>query len=262
MTKTPRSPRHAAAERAIAGQKVWIIGASSGIGAATARELQARGAHVVISARREDKLQEVSEGRMTCVTLDASDRDAVRDALVAASGAGAGDAGAPDLVIYCAGYWKQTPKGTFDAEEFERHVSINLMGLANVIDACTPAFVTRGSGTLVGVASVAGYRGVPGGEYYGATKAAMINLLEALRGSLRPKGVDVVTVCPGFVKTDMTESNDFPMPFAVSAERAAREIVDGLEEGKQEIVFPKRMMAAMKAARLVPVRAWTMLVGR
>lgn len=245
-------------DEAIAGKKVWVVGASSGIGAATAQELQRRGAVVAISARREEELQKVAHNSMTCVPLDATDLDAVHAACTAVTEA----IGELDMVISAVGMWKQTKKGTFSAVDFAKHLDVNLEGLGNLIDVVTPAFVARGSGTIVGVASVAGYRGLPGGEYYGATKAAQINLLEALRGSLRPRGVEVVTVCPGFVDTDMTEGNSFPMPFMVSPERAANEIVDGLERHRQEIVFPKRIKVAMKAARLVPVRAWTQLVAR
>lgn len=237
---------------------VWIVGASSGIGAATARELTSRGAHVAISARRAEALNEVAGTDMLSVPLDTTDRDAVRAAWTRITT----ELGAPDVVIHAAGLWKQTPKGTFSADDFTAHVKVNLDGLANVLDTVVPHFVERGAGTIVGIASVAGYRGLPGGEYYGATKAAQVNLLEALRGSLRPRGVNVVTVCPGFVDTEMTQGNSFPMPFTVTAERAASEIVDGLEHGRQEIVFPNRMTAVMKTARFVPVRAWTQLVAR
>lgn len=242
----------------LCGRTVWLVGASSGIGAATAQRLADRGARVAISARREDELEQVSAGRMTTVPLDVTSLEACRTAYATVRDA----MSVPDLVLYCAGYWQQTPKGTFDAAAFAPHVAVNLTGLGHVLDVTVPDLVERGSGTIAGVASVAGYRGVPGGEYYGATKAAQINLLEALRGSLRPRGVDVVTICPGFVETEMTETNDFPMPFIISAGQAARDIVEGLERGSQEIVFPRRMAVTMKLARLLPVRAWTRLVAR
>ena len=137
--------------------------------------------------------------------------------------------GGLDTVIWCAGYWKQFDAAAWDAAEFARHVEVNLLGLNHVLAAVVPGMVERGQGHIVGVASVAGYRGLPGAEAYGATKAAQINLLEALRASLRRRGVRVTTVCPGFVRTEMTAANTFPMPFIIEADAAARAIADGLE---------------------------------
>ena len=120
----------------------------------------------------------------------------------------------------------------------------------------------RGHGGFVGVSSVAGYRGLAGAEAYGATKAAQINLLEALRIAVAGLGVDVVTVCPGFVKTELTAGNSFPMPFIIEADQAARAICDGLERGRAEIVFPLPMAVLMKIARLLPVRLWATAMQR
>jgi short-subunit dehydrogenase len=125
-----------------------------------------------------------------------------------------------------------------------------------------PAMLEARAGLIVGIASVAGYRGLPNSEAYGTTKAAQINLLESLRVDLRRHGVKVQTVCPGFVKTEMTERNTFPMPFIVSAERAAREIAEGIAKEKPEVVFPLPMMLLMKTARFVPVAAWGALLSR
>ena len=134
--------------------------------------------------------------------------------------------------------------------------------MSNAIAAVLPAMLRRRSGTIAGVASVAGYRGLAGAEAYGATKAAQINLLESLRIHLARTGVQVTTVCPGFVRTDLTAGNPFPMPFIIDADQAARSICDGLERERTEIVFPARMALLMKAARLVPARAWTALWAR
>ena len=131
-----------------------------------------------------------------------------------------------------------------------------------MLAAVVPAMVAAGRGHIVGIASVAGYRGLAGAEAYGATKAAQINLLEALRAALAAHGVRVTTVCPGFVRTEMTESNDFPMPFIIDADEAARAIADGLERGEPRSSSPCRWQPLMKAARLVPVRAWPALTSR
>ncbi|GAA4367637.1 SDR family NAD(P)-dependent oxidoreductase [Nocardioides caricicola] len=231
--------------------KYWLVGASSGIGAALAQELVRRGAEVAISARKADDLREVAGDDMQVVPLDATDRDAVL--------AAAEQLGDVDVVVWCAGYWQQFDAAEWDADVFERHIQVNLLGLNNVLAAVIPRFVGRRRGHIVGIASVAGYRGLPGAEAYGATKAAQINLLEGLRAALSKHGVRVTTVCPGFVRTPMTDTNEFPMPFIIEADEAARAIADGLEKHRTEIVFPLPMAVTMKLARLVPVRAWAAL---
>ncbi len=239
----------------IRGRRYWVVGASSGIGAALAGELVGRGATVAISARRADHLERVSGGGMTTVPLDVTDPDAVARGADTVRSA----LGGLDVVVWSAGYWRQFEGDVWSREVFEQHVSVNLLGLNNVLDAVLPDLTRTGSGHLVGIASVAGYRGLPGAEAYGATKAAQINLLESLRAALAGAGVRVTTVCPGFVRTEMTQANSFPMPFIVDADEAARAIADGLERRRAEIVFPLRMALLMKAARLVPVGLWSRL---
>jgi short-subunit dehydrogenase len=233
--------------------RIWVTGASSGIGAALARELVDRGASVAISARNTGALHEVAAGRMHVEPLDVTDRaatlaagDAVRTAL-----------GGLDVAVLNAGTWSRFRPEQWDSQAFADQVQTNLMGTVHALEAVVPAMLADGRGRIVGTASVAGYRGLPGAEAYGATKAALLNLFESLRGSLGPRGIVVQTVAPGFVKTPMTDRNTFPMPFLVSPEAAARAIADGMAKDKAEIVFPLPMMLLMKAARLVPVRAWT-----
>lgn len=242
----------------VADRRYWVVGASSGIGAALAHELVRRGARVAISARGADALREVAGDAMATVPLDATDRDAVR----AAADDVRRQLGGLDVVVWSAGYWEQFDAAHWDADAFARHVEVNLMGLNNVLAAVVPAMVDSGEGHLVGIASVAGYRGLAGAEAYGATKAAQINLLEGLRAALARHGVRVTTVCPGFVRTAMTETNEFPMPFIIDADEAARAIADGLERRRTEIVFPLPMAVTMKLARLVPVRLWGALTSR
>ncbi|HEX6150287.1 SDR family NAD(P)-dependent oxidoreductase [Nocardioides sp.] len=243
---------------AIRGRRYWLVGASSGIGAALARELAGRGASVAVSARRADDLARVAGNEMVAVCVDATDRAAVA---VAAEEVRAG-LGGVDVMVWCAGYWRQFDAAQWDADVFARHVEVNLLGLNNVLAAVLPPMVEAGRGHVVGIASVAGYRGLPGAEAYGATKAAQINLLEGLRAALSTHGIRVTTVSPGFVRTEMTEANDFPMPFIIEADAAASAIADGLERRRTEIVFPLAMAATMKLARLVPVRLWGALTSR
>jgi short-subunit dehydrogenase len=238
------------------GRRVWVVGASSGIGAALARELGRRGARVAVSGRRVDRLSSVGEGLLV-VPVDVTDAQAVRSA---AAQVREGLDGL-DTVVWCAGYWRQFDAASWDADVFAAHLDVNLAGLNHVMAATVPALAEQGFGQVVGVASVAGYRGLPGAEAYGATKAAQITMLEGMRGSLAPHGVDVLTVCPGFVRTEMTMGNRFPMPFMVEPEAAAAAIADGIERGAVHVVFPWQMAVLTKVARLVPPRAWGRLTA-
>jgi len=128
--------------------------------------------------------------------------------------------------------------------------------MAHGVEAVLADVRRRRRGAIAGMASLAGYRGLPRSEAYGATKAAEINMLESLRIDLRPHGIAVHTICPGFVRTDLTAKNTFRMPFMLEADDAARRIARGLERGRSEIVFPLPMLLLMKAAKVVPVRLW------
>ena len=239
----------------LSGKVAWVVGGSSGIGAAVARELHSRGARVAISARRRDQLEEVSDGTMLAVAADVTDPAS----LYAAANRIHDEIGPIDLAVLAAGYWKQMTATDWDTETFDRHVQVNLIGMSNSIAAVLPEMLARRSGVIAGISSVAGYRGLTGAEAYGATKAGQINLLESLRIHVARKGVRVITVCPGFVRTELTAGNDFPMPFIIAADTAGRAICDGLARERTEIVFPLRMAWLMKAARLVPVTLWSAL---
>ena len=242
----------------LSGKVAWVVGASSGIGAAVARELACRGATVAISARRDEQLRKVPGGDMLVVPPGVTDA-----APVAAAAARVHQEPGPiDLAVLSAGYRKPMDPTARDTEVFDQHVRGSLAGMSNSIAAVLPGMLRRRHGVIAGVASVAGYRGLAGSEAYGATKAAQINLLESLRVHIARTGVHVTTICPGFVRTDLTAGNPFPMPFIIDADRAARSICDGLERDRTEIIFPARMALLMKAARLVPARAWTALWAR
>jgi short-subunit dehydrogenase len=242
------------------GTRAWVTGASDGIGAALSTELAARGARVAISARRVERLDQLAaeHERLLPVPLDVSDREAV----LAAEATVRERLGGLDLAVFNAGTWQQMDVLAWDSQLVRRHVDTNLMGLVHGIEAVLPAMRRAGAGQIAGMASVAGYRGFSASEAYGATKAAQINLLESLRVDLLPLGIDVSTICPGFVRTDLIDANRFRMPWIVEPDEAARRIAAGLDKRKAEIVFPWQMMLAMKAARLVPVRPWAALMSR
>lgn len=237
------------------GKTAWVAGASSGIGAAVANELVRRGATVAVSARRRHELDKVAGGRMLVVPADVTDLPSVTNAAARVRD----ELGRIDVAILSAGYWKQMDPADWDTETFDRHVHVNLCGMSNTIAAVLPDMLQRRRGVIAGIASVAGYRGLAGAEAYGATKAAQINMLESLRAHISRTGVRVTTVCPGFVRTDLTAGNRFPMPFMIDADRAARAICDGLERERVEIIFPARMALLTKLARIVPIRIWPAL---
>lgn len=225
-------------------RKAWIIGASTGIGAAVADELAAKGWDVVRSSRSQGDIR-----------IDVSDDASVVEAANKYQEVN----GTFDLVLVMAGFWQRMSAKQFDLEVFKEHNNTNNVGLARCVAAVLPKMISQNSGTLIGVSSVAGFRGLPGSSGYGPSKAAQINFLESLRTDLRDTKVIVQTVSPGFVKTPMTDVNKFPMPFIISAERAAKIIVKGIEKEIAEIVFPTPMAISMKLARLVPASIWPKL---
>lgn len=244
----------------LAGSRIWVTGASSGIGAALANELVRRGAQVAVSARRGDALRRIAGDRMHVRPVDVTNAAEME----AAARTVARALGGVDMAVFNAGSWEpvRVRRLEFDVAAFRHTFDVNVMGLVNGVAAVLPHMAEQGRGAIVGVSSLAGYRGLPNAAAYGASKAAVINLLESLRVDLAPRGIDVQTVCPGFVRTELTARNSFPTPWLVEPEAAARAIADGLAKGKQEIVFPRPMMLTMKAARLIPVRPWTSAFSR
>ncbi len=234
-------------------RSAWVIGASSGIGASVARELLSRGCRVAISARSEAGLRDVAQERMFVAPVDITESASIHAAATAVQQ----EFGELDIVIMVSGYWQQ--RQAFDYEVFAKHNDVNVLGLARCIAEVVPVMQRQGRGNFIGVSSVAGYRGMPGSSGYGPSKAGQLNLLESLRCDLRDTGVVVQTVSPGFVKTPMTDVNTFKMPFLIETDEAAKYIVDGIEKEKAEIVFPPKMMVAMKLARLVPQQIWPKL---
>lgn len=243
------------------GSIAWITGGSSGIGAALARELSRRGAAVAVTARRAELLEQVAAsapGRVRTAPADVREPGALRDAVAGVEA----DLGPIDLAVLNAGIWEQVDVRRWDSALIRDHIESNYMGMVNSLDAVLPRMLERGRGTIVGVASVAGYRGYTRAEAYGPSKAAEINLLESLRIDLAPLGVDVQLVNPGFVRTPLTEANDFPMPFMIEAPDAARRIADAVEAGKAEAVFPLPYRVGMKLVRVVPIRLYTAVSRR
>ena len=242
------------------GQRVWIIGASSGIGAALAAALLQRGAFVAVSARREEALRALAAGREEARVLafDLNDDDAfaaASDDLFAAWGG-------IDLVVFSAGAYAPLRAWQLDANHIDRLLDINLRAPMAAAARLIPRLIKQGSGALAFVSSVAGYRGLPKAAAYGPTKAALINFAETLYLDLAPRGLSVYLINPGFVATPMTAANDFAMPALISPQQAADEIIAGFARGSFEIHFPRRFTVWLKLLRLLPYSLYFALVRR
>ncbi|MFN3568683.1 MAG: SDR family NAD(P)-dependent oxidoreductase [Polaromonas sp.] len=231
------------------GKTVWLVGASSGIGEATAHALHERGARVVVSARNSAALDAFARSHAGAIALplDVTDPAAVRAAAQSVL------AGGPlDLVMYCAGYYKAMRATGFDLADMLRHQQVNYVGALYLLDAVLPALLQRRGGHISLTGSVAGYRGLPNSLAYGPTKAALINLAETLYLDLQGSGIGVSIVNPGFVETPLTAQNSFDMPALLTPAQAASEILAGWARGEFEIHFPKRFTRWMKTLRLLP----------
>jgi NAD(P)-dependent dehydrogenase (short-subunit alcohol dehydrogenase family) len=228
-----------------AGQVVWLVGASSGIGRATAALLHARGATVVVSARSGAALETFTHGHAgsVAIAIDVTDAASLRHAAQRV----VDTCGRIDLVVYCAGHYKPMRATDFDLAEALRHQQVNYVGALHLLDAVLPHLLAQRGGHLSLVSSVAGYRGLPNSLAYGPTKAALIHLAQTLYLDLRPRGIGVSVVNPGFVDTTLTAQNHFAMPALISPDEAAREMAAGWEAGRFEIHFPKRFTRVMKA---------------
>lgn len=241
------------------GRRAWIVGASSGIGAALARELLARGARVALSARRAGPLRQLAaEGEALVLALDATDPAAPAAALARI----VAEWGGLDAVAFVAGTYRPLRAWDLTPAAIRPMVATNLVAVMDGVAAVLPQLLVQGAGAIVVVSSVAGYRGLPRATVYGPTKAALINFAETLYLDLRPRGIGVHLVDPGFVATPLTAGNDFRMPALITAAEAAREILAGMAAGRFEIHFPRRFTRWLKLARLLPYRWYFPLIRR
>jgi NAD(P)-dependent dehydrogenase (short-subunit alcohol dehydrogenase family) len=242
------------------GRRVWIVGASSGIGAATAAALHRAGAQVAVSARDAAALDRFAADHTgsLAVPLDATDEAAVRDAAGRLQSAWGGI----DLAIYCAGHYRPQRATAFDLADMQRHLQVNYVGALYLIAAVLPAMLAAGRGHLSLVGSVAGYRGLPNSIAYGPTKAALLNLAETLYLDLHDRGLGVSIINPGYVATPLTAQNDYPMPALMTADAAAVRILRGWARGDFEIHFPRRFTLWLKLLRMLPYRTYFAAVRR
>lgn len=231
------------------GKRAWLVGASTGIGRATALALHALGAQVIVSARSPGPLLALQQSHpdIQTIQLDASDKISVRDAAHNVLAAGP-----LDLMMYCAGVYQAHRAQDFNSLLMANHMQVNYIGATYVTEAVLPFMRQAGRGHLSYVSSVAGFRGLPNALAYGPTKAALINMAEALYLDLHDEGLGVSVINPGFVETPLTAQNTFRMPALIQPEQAAKEIIAGWRAGKFEMHFPRRFTTWLKLMRNSP----------
>lgn len=245
---------------------VWITGAGTGIGRATALRLAEQGSDVVISGRRLEVLQQVADdaksagyiGRILPLVMDVTQPGANRQALDRIEAQWR----LPDLVIFNAGNHQPMPLGQLSVETCRGLMEINFLAVMAGLEAVIPRMQARGQGQIACVASLAGYRGLPTAAAYGASKAALINACEALAVELQGSGVQLQVVNPGFVRTPLTDLNEFEMPQLISPEEAAYQLVKGLGSRRFEIRFPHGFARTLALLRMLPYWLYFKLIKR
>ena len=241
-------------------RSAWLVGASSGIGRDLAIRLAAEGVRTTITARSPEPLDALAA---TSANLMAAPGDVSNQAALAGIFSKmSATTGVPDLIVLNAAVWDPMSVDDYSAARASASMQVNYGGVCNALETVLPALKARRSGHIAIVASVAGYRGLSQALAYAPTKAALINLSEALRLELAPHNVTVSVINPGFVDTPMTKRNDFAMPFIISSKDAADRIYAGLLTGRFEIAFPWQLVTILKLARILPYRVYFALARR
>ncbi|MEE2779661.1 MAG: SDR family NAD(P)-dependent oxidoreductase [Myxococcota bacterium] len=251
------------ARHELTDRHVVITGASSGIGAALAVELARRGAKLGLIARRGELLESVQRdveavgGRAAFAAADVTDINQLTRAVTLLEK----HLGPTYGMVANAGLGRPTGKGLVKVPRDTQTLEVNVMGVVNAVAAVQPGMMERGEGFLSVVSSVAGTRGLPGSAAYCASKAAVSTFFESLRVDLRGTGVSVIAIHPGFIRTPMTDTNKFPMPFLMDVEPAARIIARSLVRGQARLTFPWQMAIVARLMRWVPNFLWDRIGG-
>ena len=245
-----------------AGKRVWIIGASSGIGEACAKALIQVDAKVALSSRRVERLNVIAQSAATnqalVLPLDVTQIDQLQTAYDCILNSWGGI----DILLFVSGMYIPLRADQFDFQIAEQTIDANLLGPMRAVSLVLPEMLKTHSGHIAIVGSVAGYSGLPKALAYGPSKAAIINFCENLYYDLLPEGVSVHMISPGFVATEATAQNDFEMPALISAEEAANEILKGIQAGEFDIHFPKRFSRFLKFLRILPYPLYFWIVRR
>ncbi len=228
-------------------KRYWLVGASDGLGAALAHKLSRAGAEVIVSSRSEDKLKELVEalpGKASYQTVDVSDNDSVKEAATAV--------GEVDGVVFLAGvYWPFGAK-EWDADQANAMADINFTGLMRTMGQVVPPMVARDKGHIVITSSLTGFRGLPGSIGYTASKAGTMSLAECMYADLRKTGVDVQVINPGFIKTQLTDKNNFRMPFLMEPEEAAQAVFEHMSGDTFKKSFPWAFSLVFRLSQFLP----------
>lgn len=239
------------------GRTYWLIGASEGLGRALARELDRRGATLVLSARSGDRLETLCEeltSKARIVTVDVTDADSVKEAWR--------NVGPVEGLVYLPALYEPMSAQEWNAERVQAMCDVNFNGAVRVLGQAAPAFVSRGNGHLVLIGSLAGYRGLPGAIGYASSKAALMHLAESMHADLWRTPVQVQLINPGFIRTRLTEKNNFEMPFIMSPEAAAKRTADAMETRRFKTDFPWGFSLVFRLSRLLPTRIYNALFAR
>lgn len=237
----------------LTGKRIWITGASSGIGQGLAVALARLGNDVFVSGRNTKQLEITRSScpdRIRCLAFDITDRSANMKAAEEIEK----QAGGLDISILNAGTCEYLDVKNFDSEMIRRVTEINYIGFVYGVEASLKLLRKGTDPYLVGMSSSVAYTGLPRAEAYGSTKAAIRHFLQSLRIDLADEGIDVSIICPGFVKTPLTDRNDFEMPMRITVEKAAELIIDGMRKRKYEISFPSLFVFWLKLISVLPDR--------
>ena len=244
------------------GKRVWVIGASSGIGEACAKALIQSGAQVALSSRRVERLSPIASlgesGQTLVLPLDVTDDAQLKKGYTSILNAWGG----VDLLLFVSGMYVPLRSDNFAIEVAEQTINANLLGPMRAVALVLPEMLKAHNGHIAIVGSVAGYSGLPKALAYGPSKAGIINFCETLYYDLLPQGIGVHMISPGFVATEATAQNDFEMPALISPEEAATEILSGIQKGEFDIHFPKRFSRFLKFLRILPYPLYFWIVRR
>ncbi len=236
------------------GQTWWIVGASEGLGRALAKEMDGAGARLILSARNAERLQHLCDGLSNAgaLPMDVTDPDDVIRAMA--------DLGPVDGVVYCAGAYDPLSAQDWQPEAVETMCAVNFTGALRVLGQIVPQFCRRDSGHIVLIGSLAGFTGLPGAIGYGASKAALMHLGENLQADLRGSNVRVQVINPGFIRTRLTQKNQFKMPQILEPEDAARRCLRAMQGGRFSTSFPAPFSWVFTLGRLLPRRLFLKLM--
>ena len=241
-------------------KKIWITGASSGIGKAVAEKFAAEGWKVAVSARRKELLQDMAKDQnISSFPLDVTDRSQINNVFQNILK----EFGNIDVCLFSSGTYEPKDEQNIDPDKIKNVINVNFLGVIDCVKAVEEYFKNKKTGHISIVSSIAGYRGLPNSSGYGPSKAALTNFCESIYFDFKKFGVRVSVISPGFIKTPLTDKNEFPMPFLKTPEYAAEKIFDGLIKSSSfEIHFPKGLTLTLKFLRILPYRLYLFLVDK